>query len=106
MNDNDPSMLNEFGTWVTCLWITGISILSGFIRYYQKVDKRNVRHSIFSAFGEVAISTLMSMISFALCDYANLDWHYTVVIVGYSSYKGTSAMMKLVSVYNAIKKEM
>ena len=106
MQEANPSMLNEFGAWITALWITGISILSGFIRYYQKMDRRNAKHSFFVGVGEVAISTLVSLVSFALCDYAGLDWHYTVVVIGYASFKGTAALLKLGSIFNAIRKEI
>ena len=106
MNDNDPSMLNEFGAWVTASWVVGITILSAFIRYYKQVDRRKAKHSFFRFLGEFAICSLMSLVTFALCDYAGLDWHYTIVAIGYSTFKGTSALLKLESIYNAIKKEM
>lgn len=61
--------------------------------YLNRIDKSGVAFSFFRLAIEITTSGFVGIISFMLCDYAELEWSATAAIVAISGHMGTRALL-------------
>jgi len=81
---------------LTILWVSGLSLLGGLAGYIKKVNSGLIkRFSIVELVGELFISGFVGIVTFLLCDAANLDVRVTAALVGISGHMGSRAIFLL-----------
>lgn len=92
MPTRDPSTF----TAVTYLWVIGLSLWGGVVSYARKIkNKQTPRFSINEAIGEMATSGFIGVITFYLCEFADLDRLVTAAMVGISGHAGSRAIFQI-----------
>lgn len=80
-------------SWLTYLWVIGLSSLGGVVSFVRKVRAGESRpYNIMEFFGEIVTSAFVGIITFYLCEHANMDQLMTAVLVGISGHMGTRAI--------------
>jgi len=78
---------------ITYAWVSGLAMLGGFISYLRKVEKRNPKaFSMMELIGEVAASAFAGIITFWLCEHADIPPLLTAALVGISGHAGSRAL--------------
>lgn len=75
------------------LMAVGLSCIGGLVSYLNRIDKSGVAFSFFRLAIEITTSGFVGIISFMLCDYAELEWSATAAIVAISGHMGTRALL-------------
>jgi hypothetical protein len=89
MPEKDPSTY----TWLTYLWVGGLAIAGGFVNWIQKVKKGDARPFNFpELFGELATSAFTGVITFYLCEWADIPPLLSAVFIGISGHMGSRAI--------------
>ena len=87
--DKDPS---TYGL-ITYLWVTGLAAWGGLINFYRKVKSGETRaFNVVELIGEIATSAFAGLITFWLCEAAQLDPLVTAALVGISGHMGSRAL--------------
>lgn len=92
----------SFTEWVTYLWVVGLSSLGGMVHYFHKISTTKAKFNFIVFVGEILTSAFVGIITFFLCDAANLSWQTTAAMVGISGHMGTRAIFKLEQIRNKI----
>ena len=81
--------------WVSWIWVIGLSGWGGAVSYFHKVDKYALKFSILKFIMEIATSAFVGVLTFLLCDAANISWEVTAAMVGVSGHMGTRALFMI-----------
>lgn len=90
MPEKDP-MTYEF---LTYFWVTIVSVWGGaasFIRRVRKMDQP--RYSVVEFVGEIVISIGVGLLTFFLCEWANLDRMLSAALIGVTAHMGSRALL-------------
>jgi hypothetical protein len=90
MPEKDP-MTYELLTYV---WVTVVSLWGGaasFIRRVRKMDQP--RYSVIEFIGECVISIGVGLLTFFLCEWANLDRMLAAALIGVTAHMGSRALL-------------
>ncbi|WP_296592638.1 phage holin family protein [Methylophaga sp.] len=89
MIDKDPTTYSM----LTYLWVLGISMLGGFVSYARKRRMNLIpRFSITELIGEVFTSAFAGLVTFFLCESANLDPMLSAALIAISGHMGSRAI--------------
>ena len=89
MPEKDPS---TYGL-ITYLWVTGLAAWGGLVSFYRKVKSGETRaFNVAELIGEIATSAFTGLITFWLCEAAQLDPLVTAALVGISGHMGSRAL--------------
>lgn len=92
MPEKDPANY----AFVTYLWVMVLSAWGGLASFIQKHRTGKVRaFNIMELVGEMIISVLAGIITFYLCEYAELDRLLEASLVAVSGHMGTRAIAQL-----------
>ena len=87
---------------ITWAWILGLSILGGFVSFWQKLKNGHARAWNFTELvGEIATSGLAGIITANLCDSIGAAPSLKYALVGILAHMGSRALFKLEAVANA-----
>lgn len=90
MIDKDPANYQL----LTYLWVAALSLWGGaasFIRRVRAMDKP--RYSIVEFIGEIVISIGVGLITFFLCEWADLDRMLSAAFIAVTSHMGSRALL-------------
>jgi len=77
----------------TYLWVLILSIWGGTAYNIRKIREGKLKRFSFSEWvGDIVISGFLGVITFWLCEYADIDPLLTAAIVGISSHQGTKGI--------------
>lgn len=94
MIDKDPTSYS----FLTYLWVIGISVLGGIVSFMRKVRERKARvFNVVEFIGEIAASALAGVITFWLCQSSEISQLTTAVFVAISGHMGSKALALLES---------
>ena len=86
---------------LTYAWVSGLAMLGGFVSYMRKIEKRHpVSFSFLEFAGEIAASAFAGVITFWLCEHAEISGLVTAALVGVAGHAGSRA---LYIIENAVK---
>ena len=92
MPEKDPS---TYGL-ITYLWVTGLAAWGGLVNFYRKVKSGETRaFNVVELIGEIATSAFAGLITFWLCEAAQIDPLVTAALVGISGHMGSRAIYQL-----------
>lgn len=74
------------------LMAIALSCVGGIVSYLNRIEKGGIAFSFFRLSIEIITSGFVGIISFMLCDYAELEWSATAAIVAISGHMGTRAL--------------
>ena len=81
---------------ITYLWVTGLAAWGGLVNFYRKVESGNARaFNFIELIGELATSSFSGLITFWLCEAAQIDPLITAAMVGVSGHMGSRAIFQL-----------
>jgi hypothetical protein len=90
MPHNSP----ENYTWITYLWVIGLSILGGTVRTLTHLKMGMSFNDVCRRwFVDIIVSAFIGIITFFLCEYAQLSQLLTASFVGVSAHMGTRAIV-------------
>ena len=90
MLDKDPTSYS----FLTYLWVFGLSSLGGVISFLNKLKKGHARAFNIAEFvGEISASAFAGVITFWLCENAEITPLVTAAFVGVSGHMGSRAIM-------------
>ncbi|NOR64555.1 MAG: hypothetical protein GQ468_00895 [Candidatus Scalindua sp.] len=82
----------------TYVWVIGLSLWGGLVSYARKVKTQTIpRYSILEFIGEMATSGFIGVVTFFLCEFAQLDRLVTAAMVGISGHAGSRAIFQVES---------
>ena len=85
-------------TWVTYLWVLGLSVWGGFVSFYAKTKKGVTRAwNITELFGEMATSALSGIITFYLCEYSGVPPLLSAALIAISGHMGSRLIFMIES---------
>lgn len=80
--------------WFTWLWVVGMSLLGGFVSFYQKLKAGKARpFNIAEFIGELGISGLVGIVTFLLCKEWDVSEYLSAALVGITAHMGSRAIM-------------
>jgi hypothetical protein len=83
-------------TWITYGWVLMLSILGGFVSFARKLSTEQAHPWNIAEFvGEVATSAFAGLITFYLCQAANLSGLITAALVGITGHMGSRAIFQI-----------
>lgn len=78
---------------LTYLWVTALALWGGVVRYIQKLRAgETTRFNFTELVGELVISAFSGIITFYLCEAAELNTLITAGLVGISGHMGSRAL--------------
>ena len=82
--------------WLTYAWVLLLSTWGGVASFINKVRAGKVRpFNVAELVGEVMISGFVGVLTFWLCEEANMSELVTAVCIGVSSHMGTRGLFRL-----------
>jgi len=85
---------------ITYLWVTGLSMLGGFVSFARKVQEGKARPFNFvELVGELVTSAFTGLVTFFLCQAAGFGELWTITFVGISGHMGTRAIFLLEKIF-------
>ncbi|PPK72672.1 LydA family holin superfamily III [Methylobacter tundripaludum] len=80
-------------TLLTYAWVFALSLFGGCVGYLRKVKAGIIsRFSIHELLGELLISAFVGVITFYLCEYAQLPGPLSAAFIGISAHMGSRAI--------------
>lgn len=100
--DTKGSLLNSLlnSELVTYAWVLVISLWGGMVSFFDK----KVAFSWARLFAHLSSSSFAGMMTFMLCDYANVPGPLTGVFCGVAAHMGTPALIKLAMKSKVVKR--
>ena len=81
---------------ITYLWVTGLAAWGGLVSFYRKVQSGEARaFNVVELIGEIATSAFSGLITFWLCEAAQIDHLITAAMVGVSGHMGSRAIFQM-----------
>lgn len=81
---------------ITYAWVSGLTMLGGFVSYMRKVEQRSPKaFSMMELIGEIAASAFAGILTFWLCEHADIPPLLTAALVGISGHAGSRALFVL-----------
>jgi len=75
---------------ITYSWVLGLSLLGGVSSFVRRVRNGETRYSnIVEFIGELVISTFAGLVTFYLCQTANLEGALSAALISVSAHMGT-----------------
>ena len=104
MAQRDPNLFSkeliEYGSEiVTYLWVIGISAWGGAVSFFKRREKTWAKFIV-----HIFSSSFVGMLTYLLCEYANMPGPLKGAFVGLAGYMGTEAIKKL-KIFNLIMNE-
>lgn len=97
-----PPASIDWASVLTWAWVVGLSLLGGFVSFYQKFRAGLVRAWNFTEFvGELATSALVGIITFKLCQWQGFNPDLAPALVGITSHMGSRALFKAEAKFSA-----
>jgi hypothetical protein len=91
----DPIQMDPFGFKITVyLWVIVVSIIGGITGYVRKLKGKYSRFSIAEVLGECLISAFVGIITFWLCEAADIKGAMQAAFIAISSHMGSRALFK------------
>ena len=88
MPEKDPTNYSL----LTYLWVLGLSAMGGLVSFFKKVQQGVARpFNLFEIVGEVVTSGFAGVITFYLCEWAEMDRMLTAALVGVCGHMGSRA---------------
>lgn len=92
MHEKDPSTYSL----ITYLWVTGLAAWGGLVNFYRKVKSGETRaFNVTELIGEIVTSAFAGLITFWLCEAAQIHPLVTAALVGISGHMGSRAIYQL-----------
>lgn len=92
MIDKDPSAYSV----LTYMWVLGLSLWGGIVSFMRKLRSGESRIFNFTELvGELVTSGFAGMITFYLCQFADISDLLTSVLVGISGHMGSRAIFQI-----------
>lgn len=90
MPEKDPTTYAA----LTYVWIIVLSCVGGIVSFMRKVKSREARpFNVPEFLGEILTSGFTGVITFYLCEWANLNQLLTAALVGISGHMGSRALI-------------
>ena len=91
---NDMPNSPENYSLITYLWVVGLSILGGTVRTLTNLKAGMEWKDVFRRWViDITVSAFIGIITFFLCEYAQLEPVLTAAFVGVSAHMGTRAIL-------------
>lgn len=88
-----PTHLADWAPILTWAWVIGLSLLGGFVSFYQKLRAGHVRaFNLVEFVGELATSALVGIITYKICNWQNVPADLVPALVGITSHMGSRAL--------------
>lgn len=98
----ETPIVPDLGSLLTWGWVIGLSLLGGFVSFYQKLKAGHVRAWNFTEFiGELATSALVGIITFKFCQWQGFNPDLAPALVGITSHMGSRALFKAEAKFSA-----
>ncbi|MGB8517036.1 MAG: phage holin family protein [Gallionella sp.] len=92
MPEKDPSNYS----FLTYIWVVAISSWGGIVSFHQKVVLGHARpFNLAELFGEILTSAFVGVVTFWLCEWANIPQMLTAAFVGITGHMGSRAIWRL-----------
>lgn len=92
--EKDPT---SYG-WITYAWVIGLSAIGGFVGFMRKLQLGHARaFNIVEFLGELVTSAFAGIITFWLCESANINPLVSAALVGISGHAGSRAIFAIES---------
>ena len=92
MPEKDPSNYSL----ITYAWVLALSAAGGAVNFAQKLKIGSVRAFNFTElFGELLTSGFAGLLTFWLCEAADLNKLFSAVLIGISGHMGSRAIFKM-----------
>lgn len=89
MIEKDPTSYSL----LTYLWVFGLAVLGGVVNFMRKLQEGHARaFNIIEFIGEIVTSAFAGVITFWLCENADLSQLITAAFVGISGHMGSRAL--------------
>ena len=90
MPEKDPSSY----ALITYFWVVLVSLWGGSASYIRRVRSMEVpRYSIVEFIGEVVIAAGVGIMTFFLCEWANVDQMLSAVFIAITAHMGSRALL-------------
>jgi CHASE2 domain-containing sensor protein len=97
-----PPVITDWASIFTWGWVVCLSLLGGFVSFYQKLKAGHVRAWNFTEFvGELATSALVGIITFKLCQWQGFNPDLAPALVGITSHMGSRALFRAEAKFSA-----
>jgi len=81
---------------ITYLWVFGLAMIGGTVNFLRKVKTGAARaFNITEFFGELITSGFAGLLTFWLCEAADLNKLVSAVLIGISGHMGSRAIFKI-----------
>ena len=91
-----PNKSPENYDWVTYLWILIISLWGGTAHTIRKLRSGVIKHfSISEWIGDMVIAGFLGVMTFYICEYANIETPINAVLIGIASHQGTKGIIAM-----------
>ena len=95
---NDPQ---NYSIW-TYLWVLALSAWGGISHNIERIKKGELKKFRFvDLIYDIVVSGFIGILTFWLCEYANLDGALSAVFIGVSAHMGTRAIAPLEKIFVA-----
>lgn len=92
MPEKDPTSYEL----LTYLWVIGLAMTGGAVGFYEKWKRRHSRvFSVIEFAGEIVTAGFIGVITFWLCEAANISQLITAASVGVSGHMGSRSLFAL-----------
>lgn len=92
MIDKDPLSYE----WLTYLWVLVVSLWGGVSNYVKRMTgNETVAFSLAELVGDITISGFVGLITFFLCESAQIDRMLSAAIIGISAHMGSRSLFML-----------
>lgn len=95
MPEKFTDTVSWFSQVITWIWVFGIASWGGAVSYFHKITKHNLKFDTIRFIGEILTSAFVGIVTFLICDAANISWQLTAAFVGISGHMGTRAIFVL-----------
>lgn len=92
MPEKDPTTYSM----ITYLWVIGLSTIGGFVSFMRKVREGNAKFiNITELIGEIVTAGFAGVLTFWLCEAADMAPLVSAAMVGVSGHMGSRVIMQL-----------
>jgi len=78
---------------ITYVWVFGISLLGGIAGYIRKIKTGHCRFSVSELIGELVISGFVGVLTFFMCESAQMQPVLSAAFIGISGHMGSRAIL-------------